>query len=95
MFSTADPTLTTENLMELLGDVKEQWSFLATGLGVSTSQLQQINSYYQMNQDRLRASLDHWISSYPCSSWLMVATVLDQMDGNQHLAEVIRIKYIN
>lgn len=81
--------------MELLGEVKEQWSFLATGLGVSTSQLKQINSLYQTDQERLRASLDHWIRSYPCSSWLMdVATILDQMAGNQHLAEVIKTKYV-
>ena len=79
--------------MELLEDVKEHWSFLATGLGVPVSKLRQINSQFQTDWERMKASLEHWVCTYPRPLWLMVADILEQMTNNK-LAKAIRTKYV-
>ena len=71
----ADPTLTTDNLMEVVKDVEDHWNDLGFLLGVPPSKRVEIESLYQSAHHRMEAVVDYYARS-PTASWKHVAEAL-------------------
>ena len=77
----ADPTLTTDNLMEMVKEVDHHWEDLGLKLGLRT--------HINMVGDKLQSQLsgvhgmadvvDEYVRHYPTPSWKKVATALQRM----------------
>ena len=93
MLSThpADPTLTTENLMEVVKEVEDCWENLGDRLRVPYSKLEEIESLYQSDHHRMEAVVDDYIRS-PTPSWKRVAEALHRVNHKQ--AEEVKAKYV-
>ena len=89
----ADPTLTTENLMEVVRGVESCWENLSDQLGVRSSEDQKIKRLYQSDHQRLEALIEHYTRHHPSRSWKQVADALEEMELPQ-LAEVVTTKYV-
>ena len=89
----ADPTLTTDNLMEVVKEVEHRWEELGGSLGVPVSKLENIKGLYQTPHLRMEAMLDHYVKCYPYSSWKNVGTTLQKMELHQ-LANNITTTYV-
>ena len=93
----ADPTLTTENLMEMLKGVEDRWEELGYKLcfpyGVRGSEMQKIRLLYHSDHQRMEALINHYMRHYPLRSWKRVASALEEMQLPQ-LAEVVTTKYV-
>ena len=89
----ADPTLTTENLMEVVRGVEGHWEDLSDELLVRHSERQNIQRLYQSNHQKMEAIIKHYVRHYPTSSWSEVADALEDMNLLQ-LAKVVTTKYV-
>ena len=89
----ADPTVTTENLMEVVRGVENRWDNLSNQLGVRYSEIQKIQLLYQSDHQKMEALINHYVRHYPLHSWKGVASALERMDLPQ-LAEVVTTKYV-
>ena len=89
----ADPTLTTENLMEVVKKVESRWKDLSDKLGVRSSEDQKIQRLYQSDHQKMEALVNHYVRHYPTSSWSEVASALESMKLHQ-LAKVVTTKYV-
>ena len=92
----ADPTLTTENLMELVNGVEHRWEELGNALCfpcVRVSEVQKIRHLYQSDHQRMEALLNHYVRHYPLRCWKEVASAMERMELPQ-LAEVVTTKYV-
>ena len=56
----ADPTLTTDNLMEVVKGVEDWWQGLGIMLGVAHSKRDEISKLYHSDQHRMQALADHF-----------------------------------
>ena len=87
----ADPTLTTDNLMEVVKEVKHRWEDLGRKLGLRT--------HYGGSKWHLRGVhgmagvVDKYVRGYPTPSWKQVATVLQRMEIDK-LADEVTTKYV-
>ena len=90
---TADPTLTTENLMEVVRGVEHCWGQLHNLLNVRDSEIQKIRRLYQSDKQKMEALVDHYVRHYPLRSWKGVASALEMMQLRQ-LARVVTTKYV-
>ena len=88
----ADPTLTTDNLLEVVKGV-EDWEHLVYELGVRGSKIREINSHYQSNHHKMEAMLDHYVRHYPTPSWKEVAEALHVVKLHQQ-ADEVTAKYV-
>ena len=79
----ADPTLTTDNLMEVVKEVDYRWEELREELRVRTL------SRVQGMADVVNA----YVRCYPDPSWKQVAAALERMKLGE-LADEITIKYV-
>ena len=89
----ADPTLTTENLMEVMRGMESRWEDLSSELYVRLSERQKLRRLYQSDYQRMEALINHYVRHYPFRSWKEVASALERMKLPQ-LAEVITTKYV-
>ena len=96
----ADPTLTTENLMEVVRGVESRWKDLGSNLcsggilgGVRSSEMQKIQRLYQSDHQKMEAIIKHYVRYYPSRSWKDVYSALERMNLSQ-LAEVVNTKYV-
>ena len=96
----ADPTLTTENLMEAVRGVESRWEDLGSNLcsevilrGVRSSEMQKIQRLYQSDHQRLEALVKHYVKHCPFRSWKDVSSALERSNLPQ-LAEVVNTKYV-
>ena len=96
----ADPTLTTENLMEVVRGVESRWEDLGSNLcsgriprGVRRSERQKIQRLYQSDHQKMEAIIKHYVRYYPFRSWKDVSSALERMNLPQ-LAEVVTTKYV-
>ena len=63
----ADPTLTTENIIEMVREVESHWWHLGHSLGVRFFQRWEIYHLYQNDHQRLEALVNHCETlPYPC-----------------------------
>ena len=89
----ADPTLTTENLMEVVRGVEGHWEDLSDKLGVRLSEKEKILHLYQSDHQKMEAIIKHYVRHRPYRSWKRVADALERMNLSQ-LAEVVTTKYV-
>jgi len=74
-----DPTLTTENLMEMVKGVEDQWEVLGIELDLQQSKIVEVRSLDQSEHHRMETLADHYITHYPMPSWIHVAEALQRM----------------
>ena len=89
----ADPTLTTDNLMEVVKEVEHLWKELGGQLAVPDSKLENIKGLYQTDHLRMEAVVDYYVKYWPTSSWKEVGTVLRRMELHK-LANNITTNYV-
>ena len=89
----ADPTLTTENIMEVVKEVEHRWEELGRTLFVLPSKLRNIKGLYKTNHLRMEAVVDYYVKCSPDSSWKNFGTNLQEM-GLHKLADEVTTKYI-
>ena len=93
----ADPTLTTENLMEVMRGVEGRWEDLGSNLWgihkVQFSEIQKIQRLYQNDYQKMEAIIKQYVKHYPFRSWKQVSRALERMNLPQ-LAEVVTTKYV-
>ena len=83
----ADPTLTTDNLMEVVKDVEHRWEELGHILDLPMYQLQQSGVHGMADV------VDEYVRRYPTPSWKKVATALQRMELDK-LADEVTTKYV-
>ena len=83
----ADPTLTTDNLMEVVKDVEHHWKELGRKLGVYTRHRRLLGVH---NKAGL---VDEYVRRHPTPSWKVVATALQRMKLDK-LADEVTTKYV-
>ena len=86
MFSPhpADPTLTTDNLMEVVKEVEHRWWELGDKLDLPL---------YRLTVYEMADVVDEYVRHYPTPSWMEVATVLQKMKLDK-LADEVTTKYV-
>ena len=95
----ADPTLTTDNLMEVVKDVEHRWEDLGRKLGVRTvddDDLQLRRQLISVGGEKIHVMADvvnEYVRGYPTPSWKQVATVLQEMKLDK-LADEVTTKYV-
>ena len=80
----ADPTLTTDNLMEVVKEVMHHWEELGDKLGLRMFSW----IVYEMAD-----VVDEYVRYYPTPSWKKVATALQEMKLDK-LADEVTTKYV-
>ena len=88
----ADPTLTTDNIMEVVKEVEHCWEDLGFGLGVPLSKLSDIKDLYKTNHLRMEAVVDYYVKYSPYS-WKDFGTTLQLMELH-NLADEVTTKYV-
>ena len=78
----ADPTLTTDNLMEMVKEVKYHWEDLGRELGLRLS-----------GMHGMADVVDEYVRHYHIPSWKKVATALQRMKLDK-LADEVTTKYV-
>ena len=89
----ADPTLTTDNLMEVVKEVEHRWEDLGRKLGLCT--------HYDIGRGRIELSgmhgmadvVDEYVRCYPTPSWKQVGAALQRMKLDK-LADEVTTKYV-
>jgi len=90
----ADPTLTTDNLMEVLKGVEDRWwDDLALMLGVTVSKREKIRYIYRTNHQRMEALVDDYITLQSAPSWQAVARALQVLKLHKQ-ADEVTTKYV-
>ena len=89
----ADPTLTTENLMEVVRGVESHWIDLGSQLDMQVSEIQKIHRLYQNDRQKMEAIVKHYVKHNPPHSWKAVSSALERMELPQ-LAELVTTKYV-
>ena len=81
----ADPTLTTDNLMEVVKEVEHRWEELGNKLGLHVHLLIGVHGMADV--------VDEYVRRYPTPSWKKVATALQEMKLDK-LADEVTTKYV-
>ena len=89
----ADPTLTTENLMEVVKGQERRWEDLAIELLVRREKRAEIKTTYHNDVQRMEAVVDHYVRYFPLRSWDHIASALQGMRLYQ-LSDVVIAKYV-
>ena len=88
----ADPTLTTDNLMEVVKEVEHRWEDLGRKLGLHT----QYRELIGVDGDEIHGMadvVDEYVRRYHTPSWKGVAAVLQEMNLDK-LADEVTTKYV-
>ena len=90
----ADPTLTTDNLMEVVKGVEDHWDDLSHRLGVKLSKRQkEIQNLCRNHHQRMEGVVRNYMKYHPSPSWKAVAEAL-QREGLKKQADEVTTKYI-
>ena len=89
---SADPTLTTDNFMEVLTGMEHYWKDLGIRLHVPGSKISEIEGLYESDYLRMEGLVDHYIRHYPTPSWKFLAGTLQRM-GLHEQADEVTTKY--
>ena len=92
----ADPTLTTDNIMEVVKEVEHRWEELGRNLmpaSKSKLKMENIKGLYHTDHMRVEAMVDYFVKCSPYSSWKNVAASLQGM-GLHKLADEVTTKYV-
>ena len=82
----ADPTLTIDNLIEVMKEEKHRWKDLARKLGLSAFDI----SFVMHGMEDVA---DEYVRRYPTPSWKQVALALQEMELHK-LADEVTTKYV-
>ena len=88
----ADPTLTTDNIMEVVKEVEHSWEELGKCLVVPESKRENIKGLYKTSHLRMEAVVDYVVKCSPYS-WNGVAIALQKMELHK-LADEVTTKYV-
>ena len=91
----ADPTLTTDNLMEVVKEVELRWLDLGLKLGLRTH-VTSVGGGVEIELYGVHVMadvVDEYVRRYPTPSWKQVATVLQGMELDK-LADEVTTKYV-
>lgn len=83
----ADPTLTTDNFIEVVKEEKHRWKDLASELRLSTLGLLKLSIH------GMEDVVDEYVRRYPTPSWKQVALALQEMELHK-LADEVTTKYV-
>ena len=92
--SPSDPTLTVENVTEVMGEVGDwervtQGDFGYTfGLRIPPSKLQEIKQQSYTERDRSRLAGEYWVNTDPNASWRRLADALYKEEEDSALTMV-------
>ena len=89
----ADPTLTTENFMEVVKGLERRWMHLAVELVVQHEKIAEIKRTYPYDIQRMEAVVDHYVRYKPNRSWEKVASALQRIGLHQQ-GSIVTTKYI-
>ena len=89
----ADPTLTTDSIMEVVKGVEYRWWDLGHELVVQTSKKEDIGRLYPRNHQRMEATLEYYTKHHPVPSWKEFAEALHRVELYKQANEV-KTKYI-
>ena len=89
----ADPTLTTENLMEVVQGVERQWEDLAGKLFVQRKKIDKIIALHRTNVVSMEKVLKEYVRYTPDHNWEEVASALKEMGLHQQ-ADTVTTKYV-
>ena len=93
----ADPTLTTDNLMEVVKEEEHRWEELGRELLVPlfklSSKVENIRGLYKTNHLRMEAVVDYFVKYHYDSSWKSVAVALQRMELHK-VADEVTTKYV-
>ena len=89
----ADPTLTTENVMEVVKGLERRWEVLAGKLNVRYQKRAEIKRTRYNDIQRMEAVVDHYVRYYSLRSWEMVASALREM-GLRQQGDIVIAKYV-
>ena len=90
----ADPTLTTDNLMEVVKEVEHYWEDLGHKLGLRTELFS--DELIGVDGEEIHGMayvVDEYVRHHPTPSWKGVATALQDM-GLDKLADEVTTKYV-
>ena len=88
----ADPTLTTDNLMEVMvKEVEHHWEDLGCNLGLRTKFTD--GRFELLGMHGMADVVDEYVRHYPTPSWKEVATALQEMELDK-LADEVTTKYV-
>lgn len=90
---SADPTLTIDNLMEVVKEVEDRWEVLGYWLGVQWSKRQDIKSLYRSDHQRMKAMVVEYVKYNLSPSWKEVAVALQKLELNK-LVDEVTSKYV-
>ena len=89
----ADPTLTTDILMEVVKEVEHHWNDLGYKLGLLPRLEGGLIGVDREEIHGMAAVVDEYVRRYPTPSWKQVATVLQRMKLDK-LADEVTTKYV-
>ena len=95
----ADPTLTTDNLMEVVKEVEHRWWELGQKLGLHTYliRVEDVSgNMWLSKKEKIQGManvVDEYVRRYPTPSWKKVATALQEMELDK-LADEVTTKYV-
>jgi len=90
--NTADPTLTTDNIMEVVKEVEHRWEEFGRILVPRSKLRNNIRGLYKTNHLRMEAVVDYYVKYSPYS-WKYFGTTLQGM-GLHKLADEVTTKYV-
>ena len=83
--SPSDPTLTVENVREVMAEVRD-WLEVEMSLGVPYSKVPEIIQQSSTEREQCLALGDHWVNTAPHASWERFGVVLYQKGEERALA---------
>ena len=93
----ADPTLTTDNLMEVVKEVEHHWKDLGRKLGLQTGRLSVTSGLRLQTQlsgvHGMADVVDQYVRCYPTPSWKGVTAALQEVKLDK-LADEVTTKYV-
>ena len=88
----ADPTLTTDKLMEVVKEVQHRWEELGHSLKMGLI-LSKLKGLYQSDHLRMEAVVDYYLKYHPTPSWRDVAVALRNL-GLHKETDSITTRYV-
>ena len=86
--SPSDPTLTGENVTEVMGEVGD-WKAVENWLGVPDSKLQEIKQLSTSEREKSQSLGRYWVTNAPGASWERLGYAL-YIEGEETAAAMVK-----
>ena len=91
----ADPTLTTDNLMVVVKGIENCWDHLSSVLHLPRTKMNEIQSLYHSDHQRMVATLDYYLKHHPTPSQKEVAEARQRMKQADEVFYYVRGMNVN